>query len=97
MEPSSSLNLDRFLERYGRVGHYFLVPATGDGASIESLKFGKYGITKRHLNVRDAWTIGRNDLESVGIRPDDDPIIPEGKRDAPITLLLEAIRRRSSK
>ena len=45
-------------------------------------------IAKRELNVRDAWQIGRNDPDVVGIREDDDPIIPAGQQDAPVVEVL---------
>ena len=46
-------------------------------------------IAKRELNVRDAWQIGRNDPDVVGIREDDDPIVPDGQQNAPV---LEVLR-----
>ena len=47
------------------------------------------------LYLRDAWAVGKNDLDSVGILPDDDPIIPADKPNAPVLELLEGKRNQS--
>ena len=54
-------------------------------------------ILKREFNVRAAWEIGEHDPDCVGIRPEDDPIIPEGQVDAPVLAVLKAIRAKPSR
>ena len=44
------------------------------------------------LHLRDAWQVGRNDLDSVGILPSDDPIIPNDQPEAPVLELLRIKR-----
>jgi hypothetical protein len=47
-------------------------------------------ITKHHLNVREAWEIGPNDLDGSAVFPDDDVMIPaDRKADAPVLQLLK--------
>ena len=53
-------------------------------------------IAKRELHVHEAWEIDRHGLDSVGILADDDPIIPQGREDAPVFDLLRWKRERES-
>jgi hypothetical protein len=46
-------------------------------------------LKKRKLIVREAWQVGRHDVEIAGIKPDDDVIIPTGQADVPV---LEVLR-----
>jgi hypothetical protein len=91
MEPNSDENLRRFLDRYERVGSYVLAPAimTDTGPAV-----ARVHITKRDLNVRDAWEIGLHDEDCVGMRPDDHPIVPAGVAHAPVLDLLEWMKSR---
>jgi hypothetical protein len=41
------------------------------------------------VQLRDAWEIGRHDLESVAIQDDDEPIIPDEVKNPPINELLQ--------
>ena len=43
---------------------------------------------KRKIEFREAWTIGVGDIDSPGVLPDDDPIIPARVSDAPVCKLL---------
>ena len=53
-------------------------------------------VLKRHLNVREAWEIGINDIDVAGVVPDDDVQIPGGREvDAPVLQLLEWKRQKS--
>ncbi len=89
MTPKSSQNLDSFLHAYRDVGAYFVAPAVVDGSAQFPESIGDFSILKRGLTVRNAWEIGRNDFDQVGILPDDQPAIPEGVIDAPIKELLD--------
>lgn len=89
MTPTTSQNLDAFLASYRRFGRYLLAPATmGSPPSLATtLFFGKH-----HLHVRQAWEISDNDLDAMVLADDDDPIIPAGVSEAPVTKALEWIR-----
>jgi hypothetical protein len=84
MEPSSDRNLTAFLAQYDLAKAYFLAPAVLREGSSEPEPIMEKSIMKRELNVRWAWEIGRNDIDSCGIRDDDDPIIPDRNQDAPV-------------
>jgi hypothetical protein len=93
MDPPDSKNLDAFLARFDRVGGYWLVPAQFDGESKQPKFFFDLSIAKRTLRVLPAWKLGQNDPDSLALRPEDDPIIPEGVEDAPVLGLLERRKR----
>jgi hypothetical protein len=50
-------------------------------------------LLKQQLVVREAWEIGPHDIDAVAIHEDDDPIVPDRQKDAPILWTLK--RRRS--
>lgn len=87
MTPSSSENLDAFLDNYRTSGTYALGYAVGDGDSCTP-RF-QLVIGKHELNVRQAWEVGRHDFDSAGIREDDVPHIPSDQPNAPVIELLE--------
>ncbi len=93
MEPSSDENLRAFLSSYEGMGRYILAHCIQDDGS-EPVFVGENYIGKFKLHVRDAWQIGRNDLDSVGILPSDDPIIPNDQPEAPVLELLGLKRQR---
>jgi hypothetical protein len=97
MEPSSNENLERFLRSYNSFGQYFLVPAVAntDMTSIDPIL--DHDIAKREMYVKDAWEIGKNDLESAAIYNDDDPIIPDRVKNPPIVELLQLKRARETR
>jgi len=85
LEPSSTLNRDRFLEAYAREGRFLFGVAGVDYDNPQPVPPMRQGyILKSGLRVRDAWEIGLNDPDISGVQPDDDVIIPEEhKKDAP--------------
>ena len=92
MEPLTSKNLDMFLSAFKESKSYFLsygVVKNEQLLSISSKK--KKTIRKFHLNVVEAWEVGPNDIEMMGINVGDDPLIPEGISNAPI---IETLRRK---
>jgi hypothetical protein len=92
MEPMSSRNLDAFLEQYGRVGEFILTPSVVVPASGEpDFRSHRY-LLKKNLHVRWAWEIDENDIDSVAIRPTDDPIVPASVQDPPVVKLLKRMR-----
>lgn len=93
MTPTSSINLDRFLDAYTRAGAYGLAPLAFSGADFSSIDPDLI-IFKRRLIARDAWTVGEQDPELICIDPDDDPIVPAHVADPPIAGALEFLRDR---
>jgi hypothetical protein len=94
MDASSTVNLDRFLVDYHRFKGFFFGYAkfeTANGSPRFELVFEDM-IIKQELTIRDAWSIGLHENESMGIYPGDDPIIPEGKQNPPVIELLENLR-----
>jgi hypothetical protein len=95
MEPSSDVNLRRFLDAYASRGSYIFTYGTSKNGSFNQIMPGSAYIEKRELYVREAWQIGEHDEDTVGIREDDDPIIPASQKDsAPVLQLLRKVRQR---
>ena len=90
MEPSSNENLERFLQSYEFFGQYLLVPATANKDMTSINPMLDYYIAKHEIFVKDAWEVGKNDIEGSAIHEGDDPIIPEGITNPPILELLQA-------
>lgn len=82
MQPETSENLDRFLAAYNAAGSYGFSVATlnrhGEPLVVPTV------IRKRQLTVRDAWTIGPGDLDAVGLREDDNVIVPKDVVEPPV-------------
>ena len=93
MNPKSGENLDRFLEAYRSLGAFNLAPAFIKEGENFPQPIGDVRILKNHLTVREAWEIGVNDIDSVGILPNDRPIIPPGTDTPPVEALLNLKRR----
>jgi len=81
-----------FLAKYNLAKAFFLAPAVLRDDSAEPEPIFEKCILKRELNVRQAWEIGRNDIDSPGIRDDDELIIPEGHRDAPVLDVIQWLK-----
>jgi hypothetical protein len=94
MRPSSDYRLEGFLRSYRTHGVYVLVHALQTDDPGVFLPVWKNHIVKREIIVRDAWEIGENDPDGVGILEDDDPIIPPGQENAPVLGLL--LRKRQA-
>jgi hypothetical protein len=88
MEATSAANLDGFLGSYGKWKRYFLSAAAARGDLSEVDRLDCPILEMHELSVRRAWEVGRNDLDSLGILPDDEPIIPTDKKDPPVADLL---------
>jgi hypothetical protein len=94
MEPLSDRNLSGFLTQYKRFGCYFLAHAVQEGGPSNITPIMDNCILKRKLSVRDAWEIGMHDPDCMGIRSDDDPIIPDNHGNVPVIELLKWMRER---
>lgn len=91
MNPDSSENLERFIAAYQKAGEYILSQAKLDGGQIHLAATNE--IRKKRIVIREAWEVGPHEPDSVGIRLDDDPIIPQGVQDPPVVRTLERIRQ----
>jgi hypothetical protein len=87
-EPVTNRSLEAFLPCYTQFDGYFFAPAIVAGVKSEPVLEQDNWLGKRELHVRQAWEIGRHDIDSVGVTEDDDPIIPPGQKDAPVLELL---------
>jgi SEC-C motif len=54
----------------------------------------RLAIFSSQLNVRPAWEIGENDPDVIGIHDDDNVVIPDHVKEAPVLRTLERIKRR---
>lgn len=96
MTVSDHKNLELFQRAFATLGCYFLLPAIFDGKGKPQL-LSERAILKRKLNVREAWQIGRHDLDSMAVTPKDDVIIPDGEESPPIHELFEWRREMESR
>jgi tetratricopeptide (TPR) repeat protein len=95
MDAVTPKNLDNFLSYHKKIGSFFLVPAfvpsnwneTTDPDIDWDLR-----ILVKNVHVRNAWEIGLNDPDAIGIQEDDDPIIPEKAIDPPVLKLLSKMK-----
>lgn len=84
MEPSSTVYRDKFLEAYEEVGQFLLGVAVIDPDNPKPVPPVGGHILKSNLSVRDAWEVGLNDPDMMGVHPTDDVVIPaDRKADAP--------------
>lgn len=56
-----------------------------------------YEISLKHVNIKNAYEISKEDYEAAVIKKDDNPIIPEGVANAPINELLEIKNKTQNK
>ena len=89
MIPSDSKNIDYLKNEFEAVKSYGLYYARFNDGKISSEPNWDYTITKTELNIRQAWEIGENDVDSVGIYADDNPIIPSNIKDIPVVNLIK--------
>lgn len=96
MTVTDHKNLKLFQRAFATVGYYFLLPAIFNGEGEPQI-LPERAILKRKFNVREAWQIGRHDLDSMAVRPEDEVIIPDGEEAPPIHELLEWRREMESR
>ncbi|MGO9597433.1 MAG: hypothetical protein ACLP7Q_05370 [Isosphaeraceae bacterium] len=92
MEPTSPENLDRFLKSFKACGLYGFAYCTFDSDPRHPRLVTSHVIAKRELYIREAWEIGINDIDCLGILPGDDPMIPETQTEAPVRALLRWLK-----
>lgn len=89
MDNTNPMNLRMFQERFERTGKFWLMAAHWPNEKTQPIFDETTIITKTSVRIAPAWQIGDNDLDSVAIGPEDDPIIPTTILDAPVLRLLE--------
>lgn len=82
MEPENEINLTRFIENYKKSNCYLLSYAYYQNGQIYIPDDQVY-IQIKKLNLIEAWQVGINSLELVGIRKSDDPFIPNDVENIP--------------
>lgn len=93
MENPDPRNLENFRKAFATSQRYALVPVTlNDAGSPPDFHFD-LSIIKGKISIREAWTVGLNDPDSMAISSSIDPIIPYGQENPPILQLLEWRRK----
>lgn len=93
MEPPNGSNLEMFTKELAKFRAFWLgysVDEDGQG-KLPEIEWDSLFL-KRKIEFRDAWTIGIGDIDSPGILPGDDPIIPAEVIDAPVLALIDRER-----
>lgn len=94
MRNPDTSNLKSFEDRVSRTKRYGIFPTQMPTESNRVEMFGDLAILKRTIRIIPAWQSGENDLDSPGIGPDDDPIIPPDAIDVPVRRLIDRRKRR---
>jgi hypothetical protein len=83
MYPATTEGLDLFLDSMKGAPEYLLAPAhyNSDSGRV-GIGFG-LAIQKSELVVRNAWEISMDDIDVMGLSPDDTPVIPAGVENPP--------------
>lgn len=93
MYPTSTKNLDGFLEAFRLHKRYLLVPSHFPTRESTPEPMLDLALGKHHLSVREAWEIGENDPDAVILDPDDPPLLPSDQPAPPVLKALEQLRR----
>ncbi|MFC1823172.1 hypothetical protein ACFL9T_10730 [Thermodesulfobacteriota bacterium] len=92
MDPPDSKNLDILLSNYSIANKYIVLPALFTDERTPPKPFFELGIIKNDLHIREAWELQINDPDLSAISVDDEPVIPDGVENPPITKSLEWLR-----
>ena len=94
MEPTTTENLDRFLDLIESLPEYLLAPAHYNSEADESSIGLHLAIQKSGVVVRNAWNIAMDDVDVMGLSPDDDPVVPAGVENPPCREVLAFLKSR---
>ncbi len=89
MHPNNSTNLDMFRQRIERTEAFFLVPAFASEPITDIEAYYDLAILKTSIHICNEWEIGEHDVDSVAVRLNDDPVIPEGGVEVPFLRLIQ--------
>ncbi|GAA6176736.1 hypothetical protein [Sulfitobacter pacificus] len=92
MYPTSKAHFDGFIERYEKLGCYFIAPVEMTAAG-ETVVHSDVALLKREIHIKEAWTVGPDDDAMMGLLEDDEIAIPEGISDPPCDE-VKSLRRR---
>jgi hypothetical protein len=87
MNASSFQNIDCIIKGFNKHKSYRLCPAKIIGGNKIEPYFDRV-IIKHHLHIKEAWEIGNNEIDSVVIKKNDTPVIPNNVDNAPILEVL---------
>lgn len=90
MEPQNSTNLDNFERAYKSANICVLAPCSVSNLMPER----QYIIQLKEVIIRNAWEIGENDMDIMGLPEDCDPIVPDGVIDPPYLKSLRFKKRK---
>ena len=98
MQASTSENIDNFRLYYERCHgcHIAAVYMNNQNQMVldDKTKRLEHLIPVRNVVFREAWEVGVNEIDSIAILPEDNPIIPEERlQDAPVLEVLEKKRK----
>lgn len=96
-DPPDQYYLNQFISRFRETGEYAIVPSLIASDDQPPAPLWELAITKKQLVIREAWTIGANDLDVAGIQEDDDPILPMEVETPPVLEALARFERRRKK
>jgi len=74
---------DHFLSEFEKVGYYLLAPMTIHPTTKTAVIHDSFAILKHDLNVQEAWMITPDTINMCLMRPEDNPIVPEGITEVP--------------
>jgi hypothetical protein len=94
IDNPSANHVDPFKQDFERYNAYILIPGVISDPTAQPQFYHELGILKHKISIRDAWNIGPNDLDSIGIMVDDEPIIPVGIEEPPVYELQKIKRSR---
>lgn len=89
MVPTNSLNMDLLINTFESGKQYTLGPVLLSQNSVDMDTYLANSILKTNLIIRNAWEIGKNDLDGIAITESDTPVIPDDVIDAPVLELLK--------
>lgn len=95
MTPTNTANLDAFESLFKKFsGCWFIAFALDSQKQIVMPSSFKNAFRFNNIEFRNAWEIGINDMAKIAIEADDEPYIPEGKKDsAPVFDVMRESRK----
>lgn len=90
MTPSTAVNLNNFIEEFEKHGICRLsYGAIHRGHMFKSSGSNNSYIELKAINIKNAWEVEINSIESTAICEDEEPLIPDDIDDAPVLKVIE--------
>lgn len=95
MSPNTNRNLDTFENLYKQFGGcWFMALQVKSNEQIIIPENFEGAFKFTNIEFRNAWEIGLDDMAILALEPDDEPFIPESKKDiAPILEVMDMFRK----